>query len=186
MGADDGRRVRQGVSESPLRPKTPDAERIYSHIRAHIAFEHMLVSVLLGTAVSAAALFAVNNVFSIAKGGWRLATLLSTGMAAVWFAFTAFLIGFAAVIAVVAPLFLALEKIRYRRLWPYLAAAALVQFAAYALIFGPPPLFEKPATFFIFAPGLLMAVLFWRRIQPLWRAAERETAAPPATVYRLH
>lgn len=163
--------------------QTPETreEELVAQIRAHIAFEHMLVSVLIGAGVSAAALFLANNAISLAKGGWGLSILLSTGLDAVWFAFVVFLIGFGAVVVIGVPLFLALEKIRYRRIWPYLAAAAAFQYAAHALIFGPPPLFEQPASFLLFAPGLLMAGVFWRRIQPLWRAggAAGEAQKPP-------
>lgn len=166
----------------------PEAQQdeLVEQIRAHIAFEHMLVSVLIGAGVSAAALFVVNNAVSLAKGGWGLAVLLSTAMSAVWFAFVAFLVGFGAVVVVGVPLFLALEKIPYRRLWPYLAAAVVLQYAAHALIFGPPPLVETPAAFLIFAPGLLIAGLFWRRIQPLWRAGRMENDAPKPPLRLVH
>ncbi|MEQ8176947.1 MAG: hypothetical protein RIC52_00015 [Amphiplicatus sp.] len=161
-------------------------DELVAQIKAHIAFEHMLVSVLIGAGVSAAALFVVNNAVSLAKGGWSLAIFLATGLDAVWFAFVVFLVGFGAVVAVGVPLFLALEKVPYRRLWPYILAAVILQYAAHALIFGPPPLFEKPATFLIFAPGLLMAGLFWRRIQPLWRAGKMENEAPKPPLRIVH
>ncbi len=159
-----------------MAPVEVSNERIYAEVRANIAFEQMVVAVLISALISGACLLVVNNVILIAKGGWRLADALVTSLGAVQATFFIFLFGFAAAIVVGAPLFKALEKIRYRRVWPYGVAAVAVQYVILAISLGRPPTLDTPAGLLFFAPGLMAAFLFGRFIRPLWAASERSSS----------
>lgn len=151
-------------------------ESIYREVRANVAFEQMVLAVLFSALISGACLLTFNNVVLIAKGGWRIADGLMTALGAMHTAFYIFLCGFAGAILVGAPLFRALEKIRYRRIWPYAAAALAVQYLVLAVLQGRPPTLETPAGLLFVAPGLMAALLFGRFIRPLWAASARPGA----------
>lgn len=166
-----------------------DAEGIgamLAELRSRAAFEHMLMSVLASAGVSGLAVFGYENVAAIARGGWSFAALLPIALGAVWVVFLVFLIGFGATVAVGAPLYVALERARYRRLWPYLLVALAIQYLALLLLAGPPPLLDKPQTVVLFLPGTMAAVFFWLRIRPVWRAAEAKEREQPPVVRYLH
>ncbi len=170
------------MSQTPIIGGPSDPEKVFAQVRANIAFEHMIVAVLIGAAASGALLFVVNNAVLIAKSAWSLAALASTVMATVYFVFLTFLAGFLAAVVVAMPLFLALERLKIRKVWPYAAAAAAVGFAALWIVGGQVP-FERPAETVFLLPGILMALLFGRRMRPIWRAVERAEAQP--AIYRV-
>ena len=159
-----------------------DPDRILAQVRANVAFENMVVAVLTGAAASGVLLFAVNNAFSIAKGSWTFGTFASIAMGSLYFVFLAFLAGFLTAVVVAMPLFLGLEKLKVRKIWPYAAAAAGVGFVALWIVGGQIP-FERPAELVLLLPGILMAVLFGLRMRPIWRAVERAESQP--AIYRV-
>lgn len=161
----------------------PDPDKVMAQVRANIAFEHMVVAVLIGAAASGVVLFVVNNAFSAAKGAWTFATFASIAMGTIYFVFLAFLAGFLAAVVVAMPLFLVLEKLKVRKVWPYALAAAAVGFAALWVVQGRVP-FDQPAEIVFLLPGVLMALLFGRRMRPIWRAATSAEMQP--TIYRVH
>lgn len=171
------------MTEPPVIARPPDADKVLAQVRANIAFENMVVAVLIGAAASGAVLFAVNNALAVAKGSWTLATLASTAMGSIYFIFLAFLAGFLAAVLVAMPLFLLLERLKMRKIWPYAAAAAAVSYAALWVVEGHVP-FERPAEIAFLFPGVLMALLFGRRMRPIWRAVERAESQP--TIYRVY
>lgn len=137
----------------------------------------MLVSALLGSALSGAAAFLVVLSSALIGGAATIGTLLEVTTEALFYTFVCFLLAFGAAVLVMLPLHLGLEKIGLRKLWPYLVAAFAVESLIAAIVTGRPlPL--SPESVWFFAPGLAMAILFWRRIDRARRAAER--AAPPA------
>ncbi|MBB5519067.1 hypothetical protein [Amphiplicatus metriothermophilus] len=160
-------------------------DEVWRRVRAHVAFEHMIAAVLMGAALSGAALLALSNFFLLAKGAWSVGSFGGTVFGALRLAMLVFLIGFGAAVAVGVPLFQFLERIRMRRAWPYALAALAVQYGALWIVTGRQPLGEPPATFLFFAPGLLIAWLFARRIRPVWRAAERAESAESGAIVRL-
>ena len=159
-------------------------EEIVQQVRANVAFEHMVAAVLIGAGVSGAALFLMNEFFSLMKIGFSLGALVSIAMNAIWAAFLIFLGGFAAAVVFGVPLFLSLERAKYRRTWPFFVAAIAAHLIALALISGGVPAIETPAALLFFTPGLLVAFLFARRIAPLWEASRR--AETNRTLYRVH
>jgi hypothetical protein len=168
-------------------PGPADPDKVFSEVRANIAFEHMIVAVLIAAAVSGAALFLLNAFFLIAKGAGSVSGVLSLGFNAVYFTFIAFLIGFLAAVVVGLPLFLALEKMKLRKVWPYVVAAILIEYAALSVRQGRVLMIDDlalPAGAVFFLPGILAAYLFGRRMRPIWRAAERAESQP--AVYRVH
>lgn len=170
---------------TPLAPGPADPAQVFSQIRANIAFEHMIVAVLIAAAASGAALLLLNGFFLIAKGAGGLASLLSITLDAIYFSFLAFLIGFFASVIVGLPLFLGLEKIKLRSAWPYVGVAVLIEYAIYSIRQGGVLMLDDlalPLGAVLFLPGVLAAVLFGRRMKPLWLAAERAEKAPAIRV----
>lgn len=165
---------------------TDGIRAMLAELRSRVAFEHMLMSVLASAALSGLAVFGYDNLAAMARGGWSLAAVLPIALGAVWVVFLVFLIGFGATVAVGTPLHMALERARYRRLWPYLLVALAIQYLALLLLAGPPPLLDKPQTVVLLLPGAMAALFFWLRIRPVWRAAEAEDREQPPVVRYLH
>lgn len=159
-------------------------------VRVNVAFEEMIVAVLTGAGAGAAMTLAL-NVFGLMTRGFIMAGLLSAVLDAMLVGFLVFLVGFGASVAIGAPLFVVLEKRKRRNVWPYLAAALGVAISAYFFASAGLPATENVgpgAVAAIFAPAVIIAVMFARLMQPHWRAAEkaeREAAAGPILV-RLH
>ena len=158
----------------------PDPQEIHSQIRANIAFEHMVMAVLTASAAGGALVFIVANGGAVAEGRWGLASFGGAAIAAVYFSFTSFLVGFFASVIVGLPLFTATERAKLRRVWPFVAAGIAVEIVAAGFMFGriPAPTdFASLETAPLLLPGVLAALIFGRRMAPLWRAAERAETA---------
>jgi hypothetical protein len=172
---------------TPLAPGPVDPAQVFAQVRANIAFEHMVMAMLIAAAVSGGALLVLNAVFLIAKGAASAAGFLSIAVDAVYFAFLTFLIGFLASVVIGLPLFLVLEKAKLRKAWPYLIATLVVQYAAYSIGRGQFLTFDDmalPAGAVLFLPGLVAALLFGARMRPVWLAAERAEKTP--ALYEAH
>lgn len=175
------------MTTPPLMPGPSDPAQVFSQVRANIAFEHMVAAVLIAASVSGAALLLLNGFFLIAKGAGSLPGLFSIAMDAIYFTFLAFLIGFFASVLAGLPLFMGLERMKLRKAWPYVAVAVLIEYAVYSIQHGNVLMVDDlsfPAGIVLFLPGVLAALLFGRRMKPLWEAAERAEKTP--AVYAVH
>ena len=163
--------------------------QIADQIRINTAFEQMIVSVLIGASFCSVVFFIVSAFSTISGGyGW-LEFIVGDFVNALLYAFVIFLSGFLAAAIVAAPLFVALEKIPYRHMWPYVIAALFFELALYALFFrgfasagGSSSLFILP----MFAPGIIVSVIFGFRMRPFWRAVARAEQAATEHLPRLH
>lgn len=165
-----------------------DPADIIEQIRTNWAFEHMIVAVLTGAGVGGALTFLT------ALGGALLShaglgpALGPAFVKAVLVAFLVFLIGFLSGVVIVAPLFRAMERARRRSVWPY--AVALLAIAAVALalasnLSGPAGV-GPGVVMAVVASSVVIAVLFARRMRPLWRAAEKAEAEAADDLKMLH
>ena len=164
-------------------PTTAEArEALVEQIRANVAFEHIVVSVLVGASLCGALAFALHLAVAVFGGGVSFSTLLAVIVAALILAFLFFLIGFAAGAVIVTPLFRALEKAKRRSGWPYGAAAigvaVLSLIAADAMPGAAGPGVVGAVS--VVTASLATAILFARRMEPLWAAARAEEAAEAA------
>ena len=103
------------------------------------------------------------------------------------FSFISFLAGFFAVVCVGLPLHVTLEKMKLRKVWPYVVAGLAIELVAASFVLRRMPLatdFTTPENFPLLLPGLVAALVFGRRMGPHWRAAERAEQAPAP--FRLH
>jgi hypothetical protein len=158
-----------------------------SEIRANIAFEHMLVAMLTAAAASGGASLFLDLGSALFGGRFGFGPLFSSLWHAISFACIAFLVGFLAIVVAGLPLFLALERIKLRKVWPYVVAAIVIELIVAGVFAGGVPMladFARGGRWLFFLPGVLAAILFGRSIKPLWRAAERAETAP--AVYRIH
>ncbi len=158
-------------------------------IRINTAFEQMIVSVLIGASFCGVVFFVVSAFYTVLGGyGW-LEFIVGDFVNALLYAFVIFLAGFLAAAIVAAPLFVALEKIPYRHMWPYVIAALAFEFVLYVLFFrsfasagGSSGLFFLP----MFAPGVIVSVIFGFRMRPFWRAVAQTEQAATDHHQRLH
>lgn len=167
------------MSERPI-ITGPNAEQVFSQVRANIAFEHMLVAALTAS-VACGALKLFAGLVSYALHGWSLGGLFSAAYGAFAFACMSFLVGFFAAVVAGLPLFLALERAKLRKTWPYVVAAFFIECVTALIAAGGALTFDDllaNGRWMIFLPGVAAAVLFGRRMRPLWRAAERAETAP--------
>lgn len=156
-------------------------------VRVNVAFEQMIVAVLAGAASGGAMTLAV-KLIQVILTGLSFSALLAVFLETLLVSFLIFLVGFFASVALGAPLFMFLEKRKRRTLWPYLAAALA---AAITVLFftagGFPSTVGIEAVTAIFAPAIIIALIFARLMKPHWRAAEKaeaEAAAGPI-LFRL-
>ena len=168
--------------------KTTEDQALIDQVRVNVAFEQMIVAVLAGAASGGAMTLAVKLVRVILTDR-SFSALLAVVLDTLLVSFLIFLVGFFASVAVGAPLFMFLEKRKRRTLWPYLAAALA---AAITVLFftagGFPSAVGIEAVTAIFAPAVVIALIFARLMKPHWRAAEKaeaEAAAGPV-IFRLH
>lgn len=167
-------------------------DRIFEQIRANVAFEHIVVAVLSGAALCGAISLILQLAAMLVAGVFSFGVLLTIFMNALIAGFVFFLVGFAGGALIVTPLFRMLEKSRRRSGWPYGAAALGVAvaslIAASTMPFaGAPSLF---AIFAVIASSIATALIFARRMKPLWAAATAEEAAAEqagaSSQFRLH
>lgn len=160
-----------------------NSDLIYTQIRANIAFEHMVMAVLVAAAVSGGIVFVIAGGEAIVSGRQIVPALFGAFYSAMVFSFVAFLIGFFSSVAVGLPLFLALENAKVRKIWPYVVAGAAIELVAAGFVLKRIPLVEDFLSLDhapLLLPGILAAAIFGRRMRPVWKAAERE-AAPFST-----
>lgn len=165
-----------------LSPQTVD-DRVIASIRANIVFEKMIVSVLAVAGVAGVAHLAISVGVLVARGAMALGAGASAVIGAAAFAFYFFLAGFAASLAIGIPLFMALEKQKLRKVWPYVLAALVITIVILGAA-GAAPSFEAPWRALFCVPSVAAAMLFGRKMRPLWRAAERAESSP--AIVRLH
>lgn len=159
-------------------------EALVEQIRANVAFEQIVVSVLAGAGICGLVFLALQVSALLVGGSFSMSTLLSAFFAAIIFAFLFFLIGFAAGAAIVTPLFRMLENARRRSGWPYGAAAMAVAVLS-LIIAGALPAAQAPgasAVISVIGATVATSIIFARLMAPHWAAAEaeeRRAAAAP-------
>lgn len=166
-----------------------DNEQIMSRIRLNLAFERMVVAVFEGAVICTMVALVLHSVTTVIAGTIGISHLVSIIMRSVYFGFLVFLAGFFSAAGLGLPLFSFLERMKTKKLWPYLLLAIIVQFlvaSAMAGHFLTVDDFADPRTFLIWLPGPVIAFLFWREIQGLWRATDRMQAPDASEVVRLH
>ena len=156
-------------------------------LRVNTAFEQMIVSVLIVASACGVISF-IANIFSAVVGGFAWIDFIAAEFAdALLYAFVIFLAGFFAAGVVIAPLFVALERVPYRRTWPYIAAMFAYELILYFFFFksfaGTGAL---PFQLVVFAPGIIGAAIFGYRMGPYWRMAMRRDDAAPQQFPQIH
>lgn len=177
------------MSEGPFISGPQPSDDVYSQIRANLAFEHMLVAMVIAAAASGAADLVYKLAEALIAGAFGLGALFFALWRGFAFACVSFLIGFFAIVVAGLPLFMALERIKLRKAWPYVAAAIVIELIVAGVFAGGVPMladYMKGGRWLFFLPGVLAAFLFGRSIRPLWRAAEREETQTTPTIYRIH
>lgn len=154
---------------------------VIASIRNNIVFEKLIVSVLIVAGASAVAHFVIALAVSSASNALTIGAAGTALFNAIGFSCLFFLAGFASALAVGIPLFRLMERAKIRDARPYLAASTVVSLLILAAL-GTAPSFEAPARLLYVAPGLAASLLFARKMQPFWRAAERAEAPPVATL----
>lgn len=173
-----------------MRGLVPSDEQVVEQIRVNVAFEQMIVSVLAGAFVGGALTLAVKFGAFFLSSGVSFAGLVSIFLETLLASFLIFLVGFFSSIVIGAPLFIALEKRKRRNMWPYLAASLAVAIASFVISSGGLPTgsdFSLMTITAIFAPAIVIALIFAHLMKPHWQAAARaEAATEDPFVFRLH
>lgn len=161
-------------------------QRFERELNARAAFEAMLTATLT-VAIAAMPIQFVIGVIAALFDGAALTRLPAIAIGALSLGFAIFLGGFVAALAIGVPLFMALERMKLRRRIHYVLGGVLANAIVYLVLAGEPPSLRSPVEFLYLLPGAAIALLFVRKVGPLWRMAQ---AAPPAsgggTVVRLH
>ncbi len=165
-------------------PASPD-DPVIATVRANIVFEKMIVSVLTAAGLAGLAHVLIGVGAALFAGQLDLGSIGAPILGAATFTLLFFFSAFGGAVALGVPLFLRLEKLKIRKAWPYAIAAAAAGFLVLAA-FGAAPAFEAPWRLLYVIPGVAAAILFARKMEPLWRAAERADAARDIAVVRLH
>lgn len=155
-------------------------------LSARFAFETMLSATL----VTAAAAIPVSFVLGLAaavRDGVALSRLGMIALDALSLGFVIFLGGFVGAVVFGVPFFLVLERLKRRTGAHYVLAGILVNAIAFVILVGRAPLLQNPFEYLYLLPGGVIALLFLRRIGPVWRATKTDLAPPePGVVVRLH
>ncbi len=162
-------------------PTRSDANALIASIRANIVFEKLIVSVLTVAGAAGAAHLLIGIGMRAVGGALSPGAAGSAIIAAIGFVFFFFVAGFAASLAIGIPIYRALEKAKIRKVWPYALAAFAVSMLVLAAA-GAAPSFDAPARALYLVPGVAAAVLFGRKMQPFWRAADRADEVEPPIV----
>jgi len=172
-----------------------DQATLISQIRINVAFEQMIVAVLVGALVAGALTLLLDFGAAVTGGVVSFSVLLAAVLETFLVSFVVFIAGFLASILIGVPLFMALEKAKRRTMWPYLGVSLGVSISVFSFIVGHIPIADDVnasivAT--IFTPAIVIAFVFGHLMQPIWRAAtladeakERAERAK-AIVVRLH
>lgn len=160
-------------------------DAMVAEIRANIVFEKLLLAVLSVAAATGAAHFAFGLIWRASAVGVSFSGFIAALIGALTYAGFFFIAGFGISVALGVPLFRALEKAKYRKAWPYIAASFVAGFVLLAFA-GKAPSVEAPARIIHLLPGVAVAALFARNMRPLWRAADRADENPAPNVFRLN
>ncbi len=166
----------------------PDRAQMVEEIRANVAFEQLIGSLVSGAALGGACYFVVGFIVLLVTGGLSAPGVFSLVLSTLTACLSIFLIGFFAGVVVVTPLFKALEKAKRRNVWPY-AAAALGVCVASLITLANLPRLPNPGLASIVAvlsAGLFTAFDFGRRMDPIWQSVKRAEEQALSKVYPLH
>ena len=168
---------------------TSDEQATLDQVRINVAFEQMVVAVLMGAFVGGA-LTLLLNVMQGLTDGLSFVGFVSSLLQALFVSILIFLSGFGASVIFGAPFFAALEKRKQRNVWPYLGAGLSVAIAAFVVLsvaFPSAGGFTFKTIAAIFVPPVIVAGVFAKGMQPHWRAAEKaESEQNGPIVFRIH
>ncbi len=165
-----------------------DPAQFVEEIRANVAFEHLVAAIVSGAALAGSIFFVLDLTGLFFAGALSAPNLLALILRSLTLCIMVFLIGFLAGALIVTSLFKALEKVKRRSVWPYLAASIGVIAISLITLFSLPnagaP--EMALIIAVIAAGLFIAIDFGRRMTPLWRAVERAEEQTVGNLRRLH
>ena len=163
--------------------------QIANHIRINTAFEQMIGAVIYGAGLCGFVFF-IMNVLTAVFGGYALFDyVIVQFFNALLYTFVIFLTGFLAAGVMITPLFVALEKIPYRRTWPFVFAALIFELFLFFLFFEDFAGAQSNSVYFtlpMFAPGIIITLIFGRLMQPFWQAVARAEQMAADQTLRLH
>lgn len=168
------------MSEAPQPFQT--AEQLERELNARVAFEAMLAATLTTAAAAVPVYFCVALVAALMEGA-GLARLASICVGALSLGLSVFLGGFVGALALGVPLFLLLEKLKLRRGLHYVLGGVFGNTLVFSLLAGRPPSVLLPNDIAYLIPGAAIALIFLRRIAPMWRSslnARADAARNPA------
>lgn len=159
-----------------------DRDEVITRIKLNLAFERMVVAVLAGAFASAGALFFLTFLSLLFGGGLRFQSLAFGLYEAGFFGSVIFLSGFLASAGLALPLFNFLEAKKFRKIWPYLVLALVVQYAVVSFVFGRALTandFSSLKSLSLFVPVPVVIWVFAKEIKVLWRASQVQSAPNP-------
>ena len=150
-------------------------EEFLAQIRAHVAFEKMVVAALIAAVVCGVGVGLIELARDVLRGPslYGLTQALIDTLAVAGFVFLG---GFGGAAIVGIPIFRALDDDRKAAWWPYLIAAVFLNLAILAMA-GALPTFVDPARFLLLAPGAMIALIYHFLMRPVF-ANRAQQAAP--------
>jgi hypothetical protein len=149
-------------------------EEFLAQIRAHVAFEKMVVAALISAAICGLSIGLLEFSRDLLRGvsiyGVTQAFIDTLAIAGF-----VFLGGFGGAAIVGIPIFRALDDARKGAWWPYLIAAIVLNLTILALA-GVAPTFSDPSRFLWLAPGIMIALIYHFLMRPVF-AQRRQRAA---------
>jgi hypothetical protein len=159
-------------------------ERFERQLNARFAFEAMVGAALVA-AIAYVAVYFVFEVLGAVVDGAAIARLPAAAVGALTLGLTVFLGGFVGALVFGVPLFVILEKLKLRRSAHYVLGGVLANAVIFVLLIGRTPMWSELREVLFLTPGAAVAVLFLRRIAPLWKARPLRGEAD-TNIVRLH
>jgi hypothetical protein len=165
-----------------------DPADFFEQIRANWAFEHLIVAVLSGAGLAGALTFALSIATALFSGASLGAAFAASFFKALVVCFLVFLIGFFSGVVAVWPLYRLLKGANRRTPWPYMGAAVAIAMAALFLVanMGGPGAVSVSVAAPVIISSIAIALIFARRVKPLWDAEEKAEAEAAPTITKLH
>lgn len=152
-------------------------QEILAQIRAHVAFEKMVVAALISAAICGVSV----GLLALGRELLRGASIYGVTQAFIDMLAVSgfvFLGGFGGAAIVGIPIFRALDDTRKGAWWPYVLAALFLNLAILAMA-GAMPSFADPKGFLLLAPGIMIALIYHFLMRPVF-AQRTQSPAPEA------
>lgn len=160
------------------------AERFERELNARFAFEAMVGAALIAAFAYLVIYFAFGTIGAVFEGK-AIARLPAVAVGALALGLSVFLGGFVGALAVGVPLFVILEKLKLRRAAHYVLGGVLANAVIFVLLIGRTPIWSEPREVLFLTPGAAIALLFLRRIAPIWKVRQMRGESA-SNVIRLH